>query len=183
MQPNIRTSGAAITSLVCGLLMCIPFVTGLIAVITGIIGIGTTGNPAVRGRGIAIAGLILGILSLGFWGIGGGAAAVMFQRSKPQRDFARQYVTDLIAGDTDKCVQNSSSNITADQIDVYSKQAKGWGTLNDMTVLGFLVENNNGTFSGAITGVCKFNKQPHTFALTLVKESGVTKVDSFRWQK
>src|SRR5271156_6556428 len=67
MPASTRTSGAAITSLVCGLLGCVPFVTGLVAVITGIIGISATGNPAVRGRGMAIAGLILGLLSIGGW--------------------------------------------------------------------------------------------------------------------
>jgi hypothetical protein len=181
MQPMGKTSAAAVTSLVCGLLLCIPLAV-IVAIITGIIGIAATSNPMVRGRGMAIAGLILGIVGLGLWGIGGGTALVMFQHSKPQRVFARQYVSDLIAGNVDQCVQHSSGNLSKDQIALYSKQAQGWGTLNDMTVLGFMVENSNGTFSGAISGVCKFGGTPHTFALTLVRESGVLKVDTFRWQ-
>src|ERR1700728_2634584 len=71
-----RTSGAAITSLVCGLLGCVPLVTGVVAVITGIVGISATSNPAVKGRGMAIAGLILGLISVGLWlAFGGGLAA------------------------------------------------------------------------------------------------------------
>ncbi|HEY1922777.1 MAG TPA: DUF4190 domain-containing protein [Tepidisphaeraceae bacterium] len=182
MQPNVRTSGAAIASLVCGLILCIPFVTGLVAIITGIVGISTTGNPAVKGRGMAIAGLILGLINFGLWGAGGGAIAVAYQHAKPQRTLAKQYVSDLVAGNTDQCVQHSSVNLTRPQIEAYIKQAQAWGTMSDVTVFGFSVENNNGSFTGSINGVCKFGATAHAFSMTLVKESDEMKVDTFRWQ-
>src|SRR5580658_10429866 len=71
LPPATTTSAAAITSLVCGLLMCIPVVTGLVAVLTGIIGLAATSKPTVKGRGMAMAGLILGIISLLGWGAAG----------------------------------------------------------------------------------------------------------------
>jgi hypothetical protein len=182
LPPTTKTSGAAVASLVCGLIMCVPFVTGLVAIITGIVGISTTSNPAVKGRGMAIAGLVLGLLSVAFWAICGGTGAVLYQHAQPQRAVARQYVSDLVAGNIDQCEQHSSSNLTRDQIEKYSKLAQAWGTMNDLTVLGFMFESRNGTFSGSITGVCKFPTQAHTFTLTLVRESGELKVDTFRWQ-
>jgi prepilin-type processing-associated H-X9-DG protein len=57
-----RTSGMAITSLVLGILgMCVPLV-GIIAAILGAIAIGRTARGALGGRGLVIAGLVLGII-------------------------------------------------------------------------------------------------------------------------
>jgi prepilin-type processing-associated H-X9-DG protein len=61
-------SGLAIASLVCGLLFFIPLLPGLLGVIFGIIGINQTRNGRAGGRGLAVAGLICGAVSLFFWG-------------------------------------------------------------------------------------------------------------------
>jgi hypothetical protein len=64
-----RTSVAAILSLVLGLLGCCIGVTSLIAVplaIFGIIGISKS-KGRIGGMGIAIAGLLIGLLSLAIW--------------------------------------------------------------------------------------------------------------------
>ena len=59
----------AVASLVLGILsvpLCFVFVPGLLAVIFGAIGLGQIrADPAQAGRGQAIAGLILGSISLG----------------------------------------------------------------------------------------------------------------------
>lgn len=57
-----KTSGLAIGSLVCSLICCLPFTT-----IPGILlGIGAmmsiSGNPAKKGKGLAITGIVLGVL-------------------------------------------------------------------------------------------------------------------------
>jgi hypothetical protein len=183
LPPQGRTSGAAITSLVCGLIFCVPFVTGLVAIITGFVGISATKNPAVRGRGMAIAGLILGLLSLAGWGLFGGGILVLIHGSGPERAFAKQYVSDLSAANIDQCVQNSSSRLTKDQIEALSKTTQGWGALNDTTVVAFSLNNNNGNFTGTVSGGCKFASGTHTFVMTLVKESGALKVDTFQWRQ
>jgi predicted Zn finger-like uncharacterized protein/prepilin-type processing-associated H-X9-DG protein len=59
MQP--KTSGMAIASLVCGILFCVPFCS-LLAIIFGIIGITQTKPGMAKGRGLAIAGTVLGSL-------------------------------------------------------------------------------------------------------------------------
>ncbi len=89
-----RTSGLAITSLVCGLLLCIPGLSGLLAIIFGITGISATKNPAVRGRGMAVAGLILGFVNFGLWGLGG---IGWWQVTGPLRTASDQLVMDLAA--------------------------------------------------------------------------------------
>jgi prepilin-type processing-associated H-X9-DG protein len=64
-----RTSGAAVTALVLGILAilsaCIvPVVLAIPAIIFGAIGIAKTGRPQVKGRGMAIAGLVMGLVSV-----------------------------------------------------------------------------------------------------------------------
>ncbi len=57
-----RTSGLAISSLVCSLIFCCPLTT-IIGPILGLIAFVTIGsNPNRRGKGLAVSGIILGIL-------------------------------------------------------------------------------------------------------------------------
>lgn len=61
-QPQ-STSGLAIASLVCSLIICCPLVT-VLGPILGIAAIGKIGSPPrQRGKGLAIAGIIIGILT------------------------------------------------------------------------------------------------------------------------
>ncbi|MGH3664746.1 MAG: DUF4190 domain-containing protein [Egibacteraceae bacterium] len=69
-----RSNGAAITALVCGiialLLSWIPAINllaillGIVALIAAFIGFGKAKEPGVGGRGMAIVGLILGLVSV-----------------------------------------------------------------------------------------------------------------------
>jgi hypothetical protein len=83
------TSGFAVASLVLGILgvlggWCLFAIPCLLAVICGHVGLGATKNSARSGRGMAVAGLILGYLAIGpiiailvvFGGIGGLMAVV-----------------------------------------------------------------------------------------------------------
>jgi hypothetical protein len=174
-----RTSGAAVASLVCGLIMCIPGITGLVAVITGFVGIAETGKPGVRGRGMAVAGLILGFVSLCGWGLAGAAGYAMIHGAKPQRDFARVYISDLAAGKVDRCVANSTSSVTPDILDAAAKRMQAWGTLQNTIIMGLSINSTN----GAVSGVCSFPGSTHNFVMRVVKDpSGQFKADSFIWQ-
>jgi hypothetical protein len=67
-----KTSGLAIASLVCSLCGIITCgITSLIGALLGLIGLITIGkDPARKGKGMAAAGLILGILISAGWGVG-----------------------------------------------------------------------------------------------------------------
>jgi len=74
--PVRPTSGLAITSLVCGLAglilswMVFPILASIAAVITGHMALGQTRkDPSLGGRGMAIAGLILGYAVVGILGL------------------------------------------------------------------------------------------------------------------
>lgn len=71
------TSGLAITSLVCAIASVVfswlvfPILAAVAAVITGHMALKQTrSNPAVGGRGVAFAGLIIGYIMLGFLALG-----------------------------------------------------------------------------------------------------------------
>ncbi len=59
--PARRTSGLAIASLICSLIFCCPGLA-LIGILLGLIALGPTGRPGVSGRGLAIGGILIGLL-------------------------------------------------------------------------------------------------------------------------
>jgi hypothetical protein len=70
-QPYVpRTNGLAIASLVLGILFCFV-VSGILAVIFGNVALGQIARSEGRekGRGLAIAGVVLGWVSIGMLGI------------------------------------------------------------------------------------------------------------------
>jgi hypothetical protein len=68
MPPGAQASnGLAITSLIMGILSCIPGV-GLLAILFGALGIGKAKDPRYGGKGLAIVGIVLGLISIVVWG-------------------------------------------------------------------------------------------------------------------
>jgi hypothetical protein len=83
-----KTSGLAIASLVAGMLgLCtagLASIVGLILGITALKRIGRSGG-ALRGRGLAIAGLIVSICTLLLWVLAGGIAGVVYLVTESDR--------------------------------------------------------------------------------------------------
>jgi hypothetical protein len=93
-------NGWGVAALVTGLVgLCLPFVGGLLAIVFGIVGIKRAGKTHT-GKGMSIAGLILGLASLALWGLFGGALLALFKGTEVNRDIARQFITDLHAQNT-----------------------------------------------------------------------------------
>jgi hypothetical protein len=179
-QPS-TTSGAAVASLICGLLFCIPFVTGLLAFILGLVGISSTKNPNVRGRGMAIAGLILGLLSLLGWVGGFGELAHWQGITGPERTFAKTYVNDLLAGNLDKDAAVSTGQVTSDTLQALQTQAQPWGALQSIFVIAVPTQKN-GFYACAIVGQCQFASGQHQIQMELVKDSnGNLMVNMVKW--
>lgn len=72
--PPVRTSGMAIASLICGvigLFACCLLLPNVLAIAFGIAAMGVIGRGEAAGRGLAVAGLILGVFGLliggAFW--------------------------------------------------------------------------------------------------------------------
>ncbi len=136
-MPPQRTSAAAVASLIFGILGCLV-VTGIIAIITGIIGISATKNPAVKGRGMAIAGLILGLIGTVGGGLcfgGGGFAAVMaYKEAKPAIETVSGFSDSASKGDYDKAMTFvDQTAISKDQIQGIVDDLKTLGEFQDFT--------------------------------------------------
>jgi Domain of unknown function (DUF4190) len=142
-QPR-GTSGAAIGSLICGILFCVPLITSLLAIILGFVGIKATGNNRAGGRGLAIAGLILGLLGIIGWSIGGVTMVIGFAKAKEMASQNCQpFVQAVSAGDYSKA--SAYSNMPQEDMQTLHDQIAGWGALNNMSISGFNFQKNAGT--------------------------------------
>jgi hypothetical protein len=64
MAPPQKTNGLAIASLVLGILCCVPF-GGVLAIILGVVALQQiSAQPQTGGKGLAIAGIVLGSISM-----------------------------------------------------------------------------------------------------------------------
>jgi hypothetical protein len=65
------TNGFAIASLVCAIVLAVvPFLGGGLGVIFGIIGTRQCARNGERGKGLAIAGIVIGAIAIAFWILG-----------------------------------------------------------------------------------------------------------------
>lgn len=141
-QPT-RTSAAAVTSLICGIVGCLA-ITPIIAIITGLVGIRATANPAVRGRGLAIAGIILGVLWLLSFAAAGAGGFAVWKNSEPPAAVARQFTNDLAAGNVAAALANSGG-LTEAELTEIAATLKPWGTVTDITLPSRSAKKNAGS--------------------------------------
>jgi Domain of unknown function (DUF4190)/Domain of unknown function (DUF4145) len=170
-----RTSVAAIFSLICGLLGCVPFLTGLVAVILGIVGIKTTKNPMVTGKGMAIAGLMLGILSLAGW--------TAFTYALLQIDVirldAQQFTRDVSEGKIDAALASSVEGMDRASLVALNEKMKPWGEFKSLGPLSTNTQVINGKNEYAIEGIATFATATKSFTMTLLMENSTYKVAKF----
>jgi len=174
-----RTSAAAVASLVLGILGCVPLLTGVLAILFGAAGIRATRDPRFRGRGLAIAGLVLGIVSFVAWSLFGGMLGLGYVRSKPARAVAHQFTADLAAGDVPAAQSRCTSNVTRPSLDAAANAMRSWGALSDMTTSRFNYGAHTGGETCVLDGVATFANARANFSFRLVKQGAVFRVDAF----
>jgi prepilin-type processing-associated H-X9-DG protein len=111
---HAKSNPLAMASLICGCILCVPFVPGIAAIVTGAIGMRKTRDPAVTGKGLAIAGLVLGILNVLGWGAYFG---LIFAIMVPTMGMAKQ------SGNQMKCSANLKQIGLA--IQLYANEHRG----------------------------------------------------------
>jgi hypothetical protein len=172
-SPKPRTSAAAISSLVCGLLGCIPFATGLAAVILGFVGIKKTRDPMVTGKGMAIAGLILGILSfVGWTGFTAVSVATFYAITKmgePARLVGEEFTRDLTEDKVDAALALSTEGTDRASLVAQGEKMKPWGALQKFSLIAANVQTTNDKTEATITGIAAFATATKAFTMTLNK--------------
>src|SRR5205085_8436409 len=184
MPPQRKTSGAANAALIFGILGCVPLITGLIAIVCGFIGIRTTRDPRYSGRGMAVAGLILGLLSVLIWGIVGGTAGLggwmAYTYTKPAREAAKQLAADLAAGNVDAAMARSTSQVKREELVAAAAKMKGWGTFLDTTMPIGSRQNVSGVEEAYVAGAATFSKAGSVpYIVGFKTEGGSPKVTGF----
>jgi hypothetical protein len=177
-----KLSGAALTSLILGIVGCVPFITSLLAVILGIVGINKTRDPRYSGRGLAIAGLILGLIGLLGWSLFGGGVYAMFVGSKPVAEVAQQFTSDMAQQNMSAAAGRCEPSVTQQQLQTLADEFKSWGTFKDLTIPSRAVDKSNGQTTWTLTGVAQFSGGgTKTANFTLRKQSDgsykITSVD------
>ena len=148
-----RLSKSSLVSFICGILGCLPFVTGLLALVFGIIGFIRTGNPAKKGRWMAVVGLILGVVSLIAWsgaGLMGGGIWAIFKATEGPRIAAHDFIRDVSAGD-DAAGKLDADGMSAEEYDATAKDIRGLGKFGDTTFFSTNITNDSATLAGAAT--------------------------------
>jgi hypothetical protein len=138
-----KTSGVAIAALVTGLIgwVC-PFVGSAIAAILGLIGIAITGKPGVTGRGMAIAGLLLGLLGIAGWGVGSYAT---YQFVRPMIELTTEVATLPQHQDFTKLSKWAGDQTTKDKLQTFTDLAKQRGGIKDVSVANQQRNKNTGS--------------------------------------
>jgi hypothetical protein len=184
MMPAPKTSAAAVTALVMGLLFCIPGITSLGAVLFGFIGIGATKNPMVRGRGMAISGLILGILGVLGWGGCGGLAAYSWIATSQDRAVAQTFIQDIAAGKVTEASALVEPGVDTKSLKDFSTTVQAAGPIGMMIPVAVpTVKPANGGGTKSVTVVTETwtaNKVQHQVLIeTSSQPDGTRKIDSW----
>jgi hypothetical protein len=184
MEPNSisqpKTSAAAVASLIFGIVFCIPVVSQLAAIILGFVGISKTSNPMVKGRGLAIAGLILGLLGLAGYTAGGFGIYVAYKSvMKPAEDFTKV----LSAGKIDEAIALTVEGTDRAALVDMSEKMKPWGEFQALaTPTSFNPNNVNGKAQFLIEGPVNFANAAKNYSITVVQVGDTFKVVKFDYK-
>lgn len=174
MAPTAGTSVAAVFSLIFGILGCIPMITSVLAVFCGIIGISATKDRRKGGRGLAVAGIVLGLIGIVLWGLLGGGVYTLIVLTRPARNATNQFVTDLGKGNVDAAYSQVTTDISKDDVVSLTAMLKPLGALKDVTSPVANVDKSNNT--AEVAGVATFDKGQQAYDVTLIKQGDGWKI-------
>ncbi len=150
-----RMSKSAMTGFVVSLLGCIPVVTSVVGLVFGIIGFRNTASPMVRGRGFAIAAIVLSLVGLAGWSAIGFISWQVYANSDEPRLAARAFVEHVAAGDFNEATAASDANMPSADLQKAIDYFEPYGTLVDLSVTSISTEIVNGVsrwkFGGTMT--------------------------------
>jgi len=164
-SPPAGWSIPAVASLACGVFVIVPFFAGIAAVALGIFGIRQTNLFNIRGRKMAIAGTVLGLLNLIGWT---GYFCFVSDISAPGRTVAHHFIDDLNSANTAAAGQECLASIGADRLNAACDQIKNWGGAKNVAVLYINSDAANGVNNGSIRGTLNTPTGEHQFQLQTV---------------
>ncbi len=186
---------AALTSIICGALLCIPLITSIPAVIFGIVGLNKARRePQAGGRGLAIAGLILGVIGIAGWvtvGIGAylayGVAKqvvtdVQAEAGQPGRMLARNFVQKISSGDVQGARDVAAPELSKSGIESISQQIQQLGAFQDLKIDNVVPTTVNGNLQVQLSGTARFAKGAKHFSITVAKDANGLRVVQYSFE-
>jgi hypothetical protein len=147
-MPPRQGNGMAVTSLITGFLgFCIPFFGGALAILFGFLGIKRS-KVSNSGKGLAIAGLILGVLSIGMYAVFGGTFYSWWKGTEVNRALASQFIKSVDSGNLAQAT--SDADTSALNLAVLAVELKSHGNVKDVTVIMAVPEGDRATIAGII---------------------------------
>lgn len=178
LSPTPRTNGFAIASFIVGLIGCVPLLSGILAIIFGILGIKTASRPGYGLKGLAIAGIVLGVLGILAWsGVVVGAYYAL-RYTSPPRMVAKQFAQDLSAGNGSAALAKSTG-ISQAKIDAEIAKLKGKGGIQDITLPMIHVNSTNGRTTWHFTGTITFKSGTASYDVDLLEQGKTYRVTQF----
>jgi hypothetical protein len=172
-------SVASLSGFACGILLIVPFIAGIAAIVLGVMGLRETRDPALRGRRLAIAAIVLGVVNILGWS---GYAEFISTISAPGRSIAHRFVTDLNTGNMSAAARDCTDNISETRLQAAADQLKEWGGARSVAVLNIDSNTLNGATTGSVRGSIHTPAGDHSFQLQTVGQDGAWKVSDFSLQ-
>jgi hypothetical protein len=175
--PATAWSIASVASLACGVFLIVPFFAGLAAVVLGIIGIRQANESNLRGRRLAIAGVILGLLNVAGWTA---YFKMIGEISGPGRSVARLFINDLDSANDADARRQCLDSVHSDRLQAASNRLKDWGGVKTISVLYVSHETADGIITGSVRGTLRTPAGEHAFQLqTVCQDSSNWKISDF----
>jgi hypothetical protein len=173
-----KTNGWAIGSLICGILLCIPGITGLLAIIFGVVGIKKSNEPQGSGKGLAIAGIALGIIGILGWVGFGGLSYWGYQKAKelvfaPTQVVGGSFLNSLASGNLTEAQTYTTGTMSQTDLAALRTKLQGLGKFKDFQLTQF---NNRQQRGGStelrleIGGTANFENGSRSFSATVVSD-------------
>jgi hypothetical protein len=181
-SPQPRSSnGLSITSLILGILLCIPVITGLGAIVFGFAGARKAKDPRYGGRGMAVGGIVLGVVNLIGWALFGGLAYYGYQQSKPVRQLANSFLGDMAKGDVNAASKHCHSTMAVADLQRAAGQMKPWGAFKDATFTQYNMHSGTGGARFELGGVAQFDSATKNVKIVMTQEAGQWKIVEFNF--
>jgi hypothetical protein len=166
-------NGFAVASLICSILgFCVVFLGGLLGILFGILGLRKASQPNTGGRGMAIAGILVGIITLL---TSAGIISLGYFGFSTYRNFAgmgQQYIRDLSAGNIDAALAQTQG-MTRAEVQAQSEQLQSMGAYVSWTPTSFQQSTHTNIGVGktgemTISGTAHFANGAKPFKLTIM---------------
>jgi hypothetical protein len=162
-----RGNGAAVASLICGILGCVPVITSLAAIILGFVGISKSRQPGRGGKGMAIAGIVLGLIGLIVWAFLTWATIKGVQALSELAKPTHEFIQALQSGDMSTARAMTTADVTDADLQQASNALRNLGEFEDVNITSHNWKSEGGATWVEFAGTARFANGTRSFDIRL----------------